>query len=38
MSTIDDAARAYARLRSAKTFTIDLERGKQKMTLRYSVS
>ena len=38
ISTIEDGARVYARLRTARTFTVEVERAGARLTLRYDVS
>ena len=35
--TVEDAARVYARLRSAKTFTVEVERAGTRLSFRYDV-
>ena len=37
INTVEDAARVYARLRSAKTFTLEVERAGSRLSLRYDV-
>jgi type II secretory pathway component PulC len=38
VTTVEDAARVYARLRTAKTFTVEVERGGTRLSFRYDVT
>jgi type II secretory pathway component PulC len=38
VTTVEDAARVYARLRTARTFTVEVERAGARLILRYDVT
>jgi type II secretory pathway component PulC len=38
VTTVEDAARVYARLRTAKTFTVEVERAGARLSIRYDVT